>query len=348
MPGLAVDEFDGSGLRIAWRGVLTGRLRAGFGPTLQRMVDDPLAPFRSELRAHCYRMLGSYQDAEDVLQEVSVRVWRGRPGFEGRSSLRTWMHRIAINACLNELERKERRVLPMDLRGEAELHEAMREPEEAVRWIGPYPDDPELSVAGRESVELAFVAALQRLAANQRAALILFDVLGFSAAEISAMMGTTRTAVFSALHRARSVLAEVGPAEPSQQVALAQLGDAGQRELVAAYTDALRGHDVEGMIALLTADATWAMPPLRNWFRGRKAISSFLAAAPYNVDWRHQATTANGQLAVGCYAWDEQAGAHLAYALDVLAVRGDNIASIVSFIDASRFPAHGLPQRVRS
>ena len=310
------------------------------------MVDDPLVPFRSELRAHCYRMLGSFHDAEDVLQEVSVRVWRGRPDFEGRSSLRTWMHRIAINACLNELERKERRVLPMDLYGEAEPHEAMREPDQAVLWIDPYPDDPELSIAGRESVELAFVAALQLLSVNQRAALILFDVLGFSAAEIATMMDTTRAAVTSALQRARRVLAEQRLPGPSQQVTLAQLGDDGQRELVAAYTAALRGHDVEGMIALLTADATWAMPPLRNWFRGRQAISGFLAAAPYNVDWRHRAVRANGQLAVGCYAWDEHVGAHVAYALDVLAVRGDRIASIVSFIDGSRFPVHGLPQRV--
>ena len=310
-------------------------------------MEDPLAPFRSELRAHCYRMLGSFQDAEDVLQEVSVRVWRGLPGFEGRSSLRTWMHRIANNACLNELERSERRVLPMDMYGEAEPHDAMREPDEVVLWIDPYPDDPELSVVGQESVELAFVTALQLLAANQRAALILFDVLGFSAAEIAMMMDTTRAAVTSALQRARKVLSEERPPGPSQQAALAQLGDDGQRELVARYTAALRGHDVEGMVALLTADATWAMPPLRNWFHGHEAISRFLLSAPFHVDWRHRATRANGQLAVGCYAWDERAGAHVAYALDVLTVRGDNIASIVSFIDGSRFPAHGLPQRVR-
>lgn len=311
------------------------------------MVEDPLAPFRSELRAHCYRMLGSFQDAEDVLQEVSLRVWRGRSGFEGRSSLRTWMHRITINACLNELERKERRVLPMDLFGEAEPHEAMREPDGDVLWIQPYPDDPELSTFGRESVELAFVYALQRLSANQRAALILFDVLGFSAAEIATMMDTTRASVTSALQRARKALDQERPAEPSQQVALAQLGDDGQRELVARYTTALRAHDVDGMLALLTADATWAMPPFVNWYHGRAAIAGFLVAAPYSVDWRHRAASANGQLAVGCYAWDEHADAHVAYALDVLAVRGHNIASIVSFIDGSRFPAHGLPLMLR-
>lgn len=312
------------------------------------MVDDPLAPFRSELSAHCYRMLGSFQDAEDVLQEVSMRVWRGRAGFEGRSSLRTWMHRIAINACLSELERKERRVLPMDLHGAAEPREAMREPDEVVLWVDPFPDDPESSATSRENVELAFVAALQCLAPNQRAVLILFDVLGFSAAEIASMLHTTRASVTSALQRGRRVLEAKRPAGPSQQVALSQLGDEGQRELVARYAAALRGHDVEGLITLLTADATWAMPPLMNWFHGCEAIARFLVAAPYNVDWRHRVTRANGQLAVGCYAWDGHGDAYVAYALDVLAVRGDKIASVVSFIDGSRFPAHGLPQRVRS
>lgn len=308
---------------------------------------DPLAQFRSELRAHCYRMMGSVQDAEDVLQEVSVRVWRGRAGFEGRSSLRTWMHRVAINACLNELERKERRVLPMDLFGAAGPDEAMREPPGEVLWIQPYPDDPEQSAVGKESVELAFICTLQRLAANQRAVLILFDVLGFSAAEIAAMMATTSASVTSALQRARKVLADKRQQEPSQQVVLAQLGENGQRELVARYTAALRAHDVEGMLALLTADATWAMPPLMNWFHGHEAIAGFLAAAPYHVDWRHRTATANGQLAVGCYAWDQRAGAHVAYALDVLTVRGDQITAIVSFIDGSTFPAHGLPPLIR-
>ncbi|MGS0687958.1 RNA polymerase subunit sigma-70 [Nakamurella sp. GG22] len=307
---------------------------------------DPLAPFRSELRAHCYRMLGSLQDAEDVLQEVSVRVWRGRAGFEGRSSLRTWMHRIAINACLNELERKERRVLPMDVFGAAGPDEAMREPAGEFLWIQPYPDDPELSAVGKESVELAFICALQRLAANQRAAVILFDVLGFSAAEIAVMMATTPASVRAALQRARKVLADRCQDEPSQQVALARLGEQGQRELVARYTAALRAHDVEGMLALVTADATWAMPPLMNWFHGRDAIAGFLAAAPFHVDWRHCAAMANGQLAVGCYAWSKSAGAHVAYALDVLTIRGDQITAIVSFIDGSLLPVHGLPPSI--
>jgi RNA polymerase sigma-70 factor (ECF subfamily) len=310
------------------------------------MSDDPLAPFRSELRAHCYRMLGSFHDAEDVLQEVSIRVWRGRDGFEGRSSVRTWMHRVATNACLNELDRKERRVLPMDLFGQAEPSETFREPDQEVLWISPFPDDPELSATSRESVELAFVAALQRLPPNQRAALILFDVLGFSAAEIATMMDTTRGSVTSTLQRARNVFVQAGPRQPSQQVALADLGADGQRDLVARYTTALRTQDVDGLLTLLTADATWSMPPLRNWFRGRTPIAEFLVAAPYRVDWRHRVVRANGQLAVGCYAWDERTGAHVAYALDVLAIREKRIVEIVSFIDGSSFAAHALPARL--
>lgn len=239
-------------------------------------------------------------------------------------------------------------MLPTDLFGEAAPSEAMREPDGEILWIDPYPDDPELSAAGRESVELAFVYVLQRLPANQRAAFMLFDVLGFSAAEIATMMDTTRASVTSALQRARQVLAAERPPGPSQRVALAQLGDNGQRALVARYTAALREHDVAGMLALLTTDATWAMPPLMNWFRGRDSIAGFLVTAPYHVDWRHRVTRANGQIAVGCYAWDEGAGAHVAYALDVLAVRGNSISAIVSFIDGSRFSAHGFPPHVPS
>ena len=313
--------------------------------SVQSMADDPLAPHRGELRAQCYRMLGSVQDAEDVMQEVSVRAWRGRAGFEGRSSRRTWLHRIAVNACLNELDRKERRVLPIDLGPEAAPQAAMHEALE-VLWIEPYPDDPELSAAGRESVELAFVAALQRLSPNQRAALLLFDVLGFSAAEIAELMATTRASVNSALQRARGALAD-GPEIPSQQQALDVLRETGVRELIARYTEALRDHDVDGLLAVLTEDATWAMPPLANWFRGHAAIGGFLRAAPFQVEWRHRPVRLNGQLAVACYAWDAGAGAFAAYALDVLAVRGHRIAAVTSFIGGSRFAAHGLPLMLR-
>jgi RNA polymerase sigma-70 factor, ECF subfamily len=310
-------------------------------------MDDPLGPYRSELRAHCYRMLGSSHDAEDVLQEVSLRAWRGRSAFKGRSSLRTWLHRIAVNACLNELERKERRVLPVELGPAAEPHAPLGEPLGDAPWLEPLPDDPEQRAADRESVELAFVAAVQHLTANQRAALIMFDVLGFTAREIAEAMDTTPESVNSALQRARRLVDERLP-ERSQQATLAALGDDAQRELVARYTAALRHHDVDGMLALLTEDATWSMPPLPSWFRGHEAIAAFLADGPFTQRWRHRPTRANGQLAIGCYSWDETAGTHVAYALDVLELRGDRIASIVAFIGGERFAAFGLPPDISS
>jgi RNA polymerase sigma-70 factor (ECF subfamily) len=305
-------------------------------------TDDPLEPFRSELHAHCYRMLGSVHDAEDVLQEVGLRAWRGRRDFEGRASLRTWLHRIATNACLNELDRKERRVLPVEFGPAAEADSAVYESLDDVRWLEPLPDDPAQRAVDRESVELAFVAAMQHLPANQRVALLMFDVLGFSTQEIAAAMATTSASVRSALQRARQMVKGRLP-ERSQQATLAALGDEGQRRLVVRYTAALHRHDVEGMLALLTEDATWSMPPMPIWFRGHGAIATFLARAPFRVQWRHRPARANGQLAVGCFAWDEAAGAFRAYALDVLDLRGDRIASIVSFIDGERFPAFGLP-----
>jgi RNA polymerase sigma-70 factor (ECF subfamily) len=307
--------------------------------------EDPLAPFRAELRAHCYRMLGSAHDAEDVLQEVSLRAWRGRGEFEGRSSLRTWLHRIAVNACLNELERKERRVLPADL-GPASGGDVLPgEPLGEVMWLEPLPDDPELRAAERETVELAFVAAVQHLPPNQRAALIMFDVLGFSAREIADAMDTTTTSVNSALQRARAIIDGTLP-QRSQQATLAELGDERQRQLVKRYSLALQHHDLDGMLELLTEDATWSMPPLPQWYRGRDAIAGFLANGPYTVEWRHRAGHANGQLAVGAYRREGQHGTYVAYALDVLELRGDRIAAITAFLDGSQFPAFGLPAEV--
>ncbi len=304
--------------------------------------DDPLHPFRSELRAHCYRVLGSFHDAEDVLQEVSLRAWRGRPSFEGRSSLRTWLHRIAVNACLNELDRKERRVLPVELGPEGKTGDPLAEPLEAL-WLEPFPDDPQQRSEDRESVELAFVAAVQHLPANQRVALIMFDVLGFSATEVADAMATSPAAVNSALQRARE---RVGPGLPehTQQATLAALGADGQRGLVERYSTAFEQRDLGGLLSLLTEDATWSMPPIPTWFRGHEAIASFLSDGPLREGWRHLPTYANGQLAVGCYMWDDTAEAHVAFALDVLEVRGDRISSVIGFLQGVRFPAFGLPE----
>ncbi|MDO9456337.1 RNA polymerase subunit sigma-70 [Nocardioides sp.] len=311
------------------------------------MDDDPLHPYRAELRAHCYRMLGSVHDTEDVLQEVALRAWRGRDTFEGRSSRRTWLHRIASNACLNELQRKERRVLPVDVAeratGAPDLERRLEIP-----WLEPLADDPHQSAEGRESLELAFVAAVQHLTPNQRAALVMFDVLGFSAVEVAETMRTSPASVHSTLSRARLVLADLGP-RASQRAALEDLGPGGQQELVRRYTEALRTHDLAGLLTLLTEDATWSMPPLVGWYAGPAAITSFLLAGPFEVDWRHRVTTANGQLAVAAYArFDEDRTDHAAYALDVLTVRDGRIAAVTSFLEPSLFEAFGLPRNVTS
>jgi RNA polymerase sigma-70 factor (ECF subfamily) len=308
----------------------------GLGSTA---VDDPLEGFRGELRAHCYRMLGSAHDAEDVLQEVSLRAWRGRDGFQGRASRRTWLHRIAHNACLNELERKERRVLPVDYGPAAEPGSPFDDPRNELPWLEPFPDGPE-SAAERESVELAFVAAVQHLPANQRAALLMFDVLGFSAQEIADAMDTSSASVNSALQRARKAIEDRLPPR-TQQETLQELGDAGQKQLVERYTHALEHHDMDAMLALLTEDATWSMPPLLNWYGGHEAVAGFLRDGPFTVRWKHRAARANGQLAVGCYALDGDV--YRAYALDVLELRDDRIAAVVAFLDGDRFPAFGLP-----
>ena len=303
-------------------------------------TDDPLGPYRSELFAHCYRMLGSYHDAQDVLQEVSVRALRGMADFEGRSSLRTWLHRIAVNACLNEMGRKERRVLPLDYGPKAGPGDPFERVDD-VLWLEPMPSDPQQCTEVLESIELAFVAAVQHLPANQRVALIMFDVLGFSAGEIAEALATSPVSVNSALQRARARLEQVLPSR-TQQATLAELGDQGQRELVTRYTEAMRRHDVDEILELVTEDATWSMPPMPNWYRGRAAISTFLAEGPFTQQWRHLPARANGQPAVGSYRRDET-GAYVAYALDVLEIRDDRIGAIVAFLDGDLFPAFGLP-----
>ena len=232
-----------------------------------------------------------------------------------------------------EWQRERQRLMK---RFEKPLHE--------VPWIEPFPEDPEQRAEERERVELAFVAAVQHLPANQRAALLMFDVLGFSAREIAEAMDTTPASVNSALQRARALIEQRMPPR-SQQETLAALGEQGQRELVARYSAALERADMEELLALLTEDAEWSMPPLPSWYRGHAAIASFLERGPFTVRWRHLPARANGQLAVACYAWD--GNAFSAYVLDVLTVRDDRIASIVAFLGGERFAAFGLPPVLR-
>jgi RNA polymerase sigma-70 factor (ECF subfamily) len=276
-------------------------------------------------------MLGSVHDAEDALQDALLRAWRGLARFAGRSSLRSWLYRIATNACLDVVARRPKRVLPIDC-----------EPLEESVWIEPYPDAPEASYEQREGVELALIAALQHLPPNQRAALILREVLGFSAREAAAALDTTVASVNSALRRARQGVRERLP-EQSQQATLRALGDERLRALVERYADALERADVDAVVALLTEDATWSMPPHASWYRGHESIAAFLLDGPFTVRWRHVATRANGQPAVGCYSWDEARGAYVASVLDVLTLRGERIAAVTAFLDPGVFPRFGLP-----
>jgi RNA polymerase sigma-70 factor, ECF subfamily len=321
---------------------LLAAARAGGEDAFRRLVEQ----HRGELRAHCYRMLGSVHDAEDALQEALLRAWRGLPRFEGRSSLRSWLYRIATNTCLDAIARRPKRVLPIDHAPAADPHLGPGEPIVESVWVEPYPDErlgiedgyaaPEARYEQRESIELAFIAALQHLPPNQRAALILREVLGYSAKEVADTLDTTVASVNSALQRARATVEERLP-EQSQQATLRALGDEGLREVVGRYVDAWDRGDVDGVVAMLTEDATFSMPPLQTWFGGHEGIRIFLAGWPLSGRWRwrHTPVQANGQPALAFYAWDPEAGAFLPFALNVLTLRGERISDVTAFIARS-------------
>jgi RNA polymerase sigma-70 factor (ECF subfamily) len=329
--------------RIAGEDALLEAARDGDEDAFERLVE----PRRSELHAHCYRMLGSVHDAEDALQEVMLRAWRGLGAFEGRSSLRSWLYTIATNVCLNAIEKRPRRVLPVDYGPASDPHTGPGEPLVESVWVEPYPDEiigvedgyaaPEARYEQREAVELAFIAALQNLPANQRAVLILRDVLGFSAAETGESLETSVPSVNSALQRARKTVEERLP-EQSQQQTLRALGDGEVRELVDRYIDAWERCDVETVVAMLADDATFAMPPMSKWFRGSEALRTFLAGWPLSGSWRWRPllTRANGQPALAFYSWDPQENAYLPFALNVLTFGPDRrIADVTAFIARS-------------
>jgi RNA polymerase sigma-70 factor (ECF subfamily) len=279
-----------------------------------------------------------------------MRAWRALEGFEGRSSLRSWLHRIATNACLDVIARRPKRVLPIDYGPPVDSADQLGEPLAAHLWLEPYPDEqlglqaayaaPEARYEQRESVELAFIAALQHLPPRQRAALILCEVLGFSAREAADTLDTTPAAVSSALQRARASLDERLPVR-SQQATLRELGDQRVRDIVESFVDAWDSGDVETMVAVLTEEPTFAMPPQPGWCRGRAAIEAFLPAN--RGEWRLVPARANGQLAFGAYRRDPQTGVYRAAVLDVLTVRDERIADVTAFATPDIFPRFGLP-----
>ena len=317
-------------------------------------------PFRAELLAYCYRMLGSVQDAEDQVQETLLRAWRGYGGFEGRSSVRTWLYRIATNACLRALETRARRPLPSGLGAPAEDPDAPLAPARPeVPWLEPVPDawfwpvpaDPAAVVVSRTSMRLALIAALQYLPPRQRAVLILREVLGWRAAEVAGLLGTSVPAVNSALQRAREHLA----AARLVQDEIGEPDTAAERDLVGRYAAAFENADMAGLVALLRADAVLEMPPLPGWFRGRDAVARFLGTRVMRLpcagrggpprppgEFLMVPTAANAQPALAAYQRD-QAGVYRAHAIQVLTPGGPGLARIVSFNDPGLFAMFGLP-----
>jgi RNA polymerase sigma-70 factor (ECF subfamily) len=313
--------------------------RSGDEDAFRRLVE----PYRGELHVHCYRMLGSVHDAEDALQDAMLRAWRGLKSLADRQALRAWLYRICTNTCLDLIAKRPTRVLPMDYSPATDPHDGPGEPVVESVWVEPYPDElldvedgyaaPEARYEQREAVELAFIAALQHLPATQRAVLILREVLGSSAPETGELLGTAGEAVSRALQRARKAVDERLPDE-SQQQTLRDLGDEEMSELVERYMEAWEQNDVDAVVEMLAEDATFAMPPLASWFGGREEIAIFLASSPISGDWRWKPlrVRANGQEALAFYSWDDDAGAYLPFALNVLTFKGDKVSDVTAFI----------------
>jgi RNA polymerase sigma-70 factor (TIGR02960 family) len=327
------------------------RARAGDEEAFRELTE----PTRRELQVHCYRILGSVLDAEDMVQETLLAAWRSLEAFEGRASVRSWLYRIATNRCLNALRDRSRR--PKEV-------PAMVEPPEPTRrtepiWLEPYPDalledvpdralDPAARYEARESLDLAFIAALQGLPPSQRAALVLRDVLGFRTAEVAEVLGTGELSVKGALQRARQTMEARLPAADRERAP--QPNSARERRVAGRFADAVESGDVDELVALLTDDAVVTMPPQPLEYRGHYAIASFLRdrqelrGGPLRV----VPTRANTQPAFGCYLPDPQAAIAHAYGLIVLTLEGDAIAAITYFADTAVFPHFGLPRTLRS
>jgi RNA polymerase sigma-70 factor (TIGR02960 family) len=340
MPGDALEEAT------------LARARAGDDEAFRELSE----PYRRELQVHCYRILGSMQDAEDLVQETLLAAWRGLDTFEGRASVRAWLYRIATNRCLNALRARSRRprevqAMPID------------SPEPTRRtdpvWFEPYPDvlledipdrspGPAARYEAREAIELAFIIALQGMPPGQRAALVLRDVLGFRTAEVARMLDTSEAAVKGALQRARAGLEARLPAAERDRAP--QPNSEAERRLVGRFADAVQSGDIDDVIALLTDDALLTMPPQPLEYQGQEAIGAFLRhrAELRGVPLRVVPIRANTQPAFGCYLPDAHAEIARPYGLIVLTLAGDAIAAITWFTDTGVFRHFGLPRTLRS
>ena len=320
----------------------------GWPMTVSEDFTSTTGRFRGELLAHCYRMLGSAQEAEDLVQETYLRAWRSYDGFEGRSSVRTWLYRIATNVCLTAIERSGRRPLPSGLGGPSEDPEAPLLAGLEVPWLQPFPGallaaeraDPAAVAVSRTGIRLAFVAALQYLSARQRAMLILRDVLEWPAAEVADLLGTTTTAVNSGLRRARAQLAQDLPAEDE----VAEPTDPDRRALLDRFAAAVENADASALAELLREDVALEMPPLLTWFTGRRAVVQVVAVHLLTGPGEHRLVpvTANGQPAFAVYQRDP-GGAYRAHAVLVPTVTATGIARMVAFQDPGLFALFGLP-----
>ncbi|HTT58426.1 MAG TPA: sigma-70 family RNA polymerase sigma factor [Acidimicrobiales bacterium] len=343
---------------------LVERARRGDERAYEMLIEG----HRAELHAHCYRMLASAHDADDAVQDALIRAWRGLAGFESRSSVRTWLFKIATNSSFDLLKKRSRRELPLDRGRPARVGESPGEALLDATWIEPYPDrliessekSPHARYEARESLELAFIAVIQRVPARQRAVFILREVLGYSALETAEVLDMSVAAVNSALQRARSAIAERLPST-SQSQELSRLGDDAVQELARRYSEAIDHADVAAIVALLTDDATWSMPPHPAYYRGRRAIERFHEGDVSQVRWRHRTTSANGQLAVGGYIFDDERQTYVGSVLDVLTLRDGLIEQVTAFfsapglgrsegaggyVDAVNFADFGLPREI--
>lgn len=307
-------------------------------------------PLRRELTAHCYRMVGSVHDAEDLVQETYLRAWKAFPGFEHRSSVRTWMYQIATNTCLTALKTRTRRPMPTGLGQPASDPEGQLVSRGEVSWLEPIPDsvlwgneerDPAAEVVDRETVRLAFVAALQHLTPRQRAVVLFREVLAWRASEVAEALGMTTVGVNSTLQRARAQLARLDPDTPTTTV-----DDGRQRALLDEYVSAFEGYDVDRIVDLLTVDAVWEMPPFTGWYQGARAIGRLIKTqcpADGPGDLRLVPTGANGQPAFAVYLRDA-AGVHRAFQVQQLTLGPSGVTHVAVYFDLGLFAVFGLPE----
>ncbi|GAB3754599.1 sigma-70 family RNA polymerase sigma factor [Microlunatus parietis] len=318
--------------------------------TFDETFREQVEPLRREIMAHCYRMMGSVHDAEDLVQEAYIRAWRAFRGFEGRSSVRTWMYQIATNVCLTALESKKRRPLPTGLgQPNADPNAALDQRTE-VPWLEPMPDDlvwggagvdPSDDVISRDSVRLAFVAALQHLNPQQRAVLILRDVLAWQASEVAELLELTTAGVNSTLQRARANMAKLDPeAKPELP------DDERRRTLLKDYVAAFENYDVAKIVSLLSQDAVWEMPPFLGWYQGAADIGTLIknyCPADGPESQRLLATWANGQPAFGLYMRDDE-GVHRPFQMHQLTITEEGVSHVVCYFDTDLFATFGLPE----